>query len=104
MFVRDRDEREGGGHQREIVLFNPHGMADHPLWNPRMDRAYPLDALGLTSQLRSELVLWTREVQLPLNPDRPARMKSLRLVGQDLCARTAEELGPSYDVRWSWDP
>jgi hypothetical protein len=89
----------------EIILFFPDTGAEHPLWSGDEEGGLlDLDDLPLSAGLRSDLEAWADEAGWPDNYiGRAARLKDLQLAGRVLCARTSSELGPNFDVRWSWD-
>ena len=75
--------------------------ADSPLRDEH-DRMIDLDNLPLSGELRAALAEWADAaggiVNVEVNPVVPG----LRVAGQELCHRTAAELGDGYELEWDW--
>ena len=84
-----------------MIRFSAEVGAESPLRDEH-DAMIDLDALPLSDGLRAELGEWadaaSHAVNVETNPDVP----SLRRAGEELCTRTAAELGRGYEVHFDW--
>jgi hypothetical protein len=90
-----------GGRVQVIRFFADTG-AGTPLWTFTGTQCERGD-LPLSDGLWSDLEAWTAVAGWPDNYlGKSDLLKDLQRDGKSLRARTAEELGPKYVVRWDW--